>query len=62
LGTIHHGNLSLGGKPMGLNLFDFDPHIDPFSLNIGPEENKGAEASRRGVPGFFFEGSHAELT
>jgi hypothetical protein len=47
---------------MGLNLFNFNPHIDPSSLNIGAEEDKGTEASRRGVTGFFFEGSHAELT
>jgi hypothetical protein len=62
LRTIHHWNPSLGRKPMGLNLFDFNPHVDLFSLNIGAEEDKGTEASRRGVTGFFFEVSHAELT
>src|SRR5512137_2317070 len=62
LRTVHHWNLSLGRKPLGLNFFNFNPHVDPFSLNIGTEEDKGTEASRRGVAGFFFEGSHAELT
>jgi hypothetical protein len=47
---------------MGLNLFDFNPHIDPFSLSIRAEEEEGTKASRRGLTRFFFEGSNAELT
>jgi hypothetical protein len=62
LRAIHHGNLSLGGKPMGLNFFNFNPHVDPFSLMVGAEEEVGTKASRRGVAGFFFKGSKAELT